>query len=116
MALLKSGMDPELYVIHASIRTARHFLCHATDDEKEMFWLLVRQPLPHAATIAGPAMAFKQYITKLNWTLEETGNIRITAFTVLNLIDSNLNEILEDRKSTRLNSSHVSESRMPSSA
>ena len=95
MALLKSGMDPELYVIHASIRTARHFLCHATDDEKEMFWLLVRQPLPHAATIAGPAMAFKQYITKLNWTLEETGNIRITAFTVLNLIDSNLNEILD---------------------
>ena len=32
------------------------------------------------------------------------------------LISHNLNDVFQDRKSTRLNSSHVSESRMPSSA
>ena len=40
-------------------------------------------------------MAFKQYLMKLNWTLEEAGRIRTTAFTVLHIIDSNLQELLD---------------------
>ena len=45
----------------------------------------------------------------------ETGQLRAAELLFMAL-QKQAPELLEDRKSTRLNSSHVSESRMPSSA
>ena len=95
MALLKSGIDPELYVINASIRTARNFLMHASPADQKMFWRIVRQPIAHAAVIAGPAAALKQYLSKLDWTLNDKGFIQTTALTSMHLLHSNLSDILE---------------------
>eukprot|EP00435_Cladocopium_sp_Y103_P032093 s2216_g8.t1 len=91
----KSGTDPELHVIHAAIRTARHFLQFALDAEKDIFWKIIRQPIPHAATIAGPAVALKQYLLRIDWTIDDQGYIHTTGFCKFHLLNSNLHDILE---------------------
>lgn len=93
--LLKHGIDPELFVIHSAIRTARHFLIHATEAQRQMFWRILRMPLPHASTIAGPVTALKQYTSRLDWIFLDNGLVQVTNFTTLDLVNSNQQDLLD---------------------
>ena len=59
-------------------------------------------------------MQYKQVSHEIK-ELDDAKGIVVAYASVYNNVDSD-NEIITDRKSTRLNSSHIQKSRMPSSA
>ena len=67
--------------------------------------------------LSAPPYLAPRYLSQVTWRALQNGydTVEELAASLQAFLDRNP-PVLEDRKSTRLNSSHVSESRMPSSA
>ena len=93
--LSKMNCDPEFYTIVQAIKAARHFLVHADREDNQLFLKMAVQTRVRASLALGPATAFHAYIAKLGWTLNQVGDLFISAECTLNLLSSNLENILQ---------------------
>lgn len=60
-------LDPGLFVILQSLKSARRFLLQANEQNRQHFLYLVSRPCEHVGYAKGPASALREYLLRLGW-------------------------------------------------
>ena len=78
--------DPELQVILNACAAARRFLLRQTEAVVNQFLSIAARYFPRANTSKGPATTLKAYISRLGWTIDQSGQLTVTAFIRIHLL------------------------------
>lgn len=87
-------LDPGLFVILQSIKSARRFLLRADEQQKQSFLYLASRPSEYVGFAKGPASALREYLLRLGWTIDRNGMINVSAFLKFDILHTSFQRFL----------------------
>lgn len=86
LAMTPSLPDPALFLILQALKQERLWLLQATAEQQSTFLAIASQNQKKPAQTRGPTEALVGYLSQLEWTISDTGDIGVADFCQLNLL------------------------------